>query len=523
MNNTYPVTKRASSYRLRKGQTRASLVKVVGIAATLSATLVTVALLIILPRTGAPDRTVEFVSWAGDARLSYDGKLITFIDKTDITRQSLKLLDIGSKTSSTLSAKDNGCTAFSHDGSTVAFTEHDLAIHLWNIRASRRKIKIDYRDTPLKQLNALEFSPDDRRLAAVGYGAIAEQGVAVVFDVLRQQPPLVLQGHNAPTKALAFFPDGRALATAGEDGAIHLWDLKSSKPFHTFYPSATILSLAVSPKCDLLAAGDMYGRCRVWNLKSFELAAELKSSDRFLECARFSKDGRWLATLDGWHSVQLWSATSWKEAGSGSSGIGMDDVRFIDGDRTLISVGWGPVSYFSVEKLVGNYVERPDQPAQTDSTSLRAMMRKRVKEIELDRQVFELKDAKAPPAISKLQPPQIRGKCVIWSLGDSDFDRLHQDLPKQLRLTESDRSDKACTIFIITGSSTVVGTYSVSNQPALASQTDVLIGYWPRGELRRGFSFSDAPPEKRLVTRQASTGNTDHKVIEWIKGLPRTQ
>ena len=63
------------------------------------------------------------------------------------------------------------------------------------------------------------FSPDGRRLASVG-----EDKTVRVWEAATGQEVLGLRGHTDMCQCVAFSPDGRRLASAGRDATIRLWD-----------------------------------------------------------------------------------------------------------------------------------------------------------------------------------------------------------------------------------------------------------------------------------------------------------
>lgn len=75
-------------------------------------------------------------------------------------------------------------------------------------------------------------------------------------------------GHQAAVTTLAMSPDGRLLATGGEDLAINLWDLGSGKRIKKMTGhTGSIYSLAFSEESSLLTSGGADWTVRCWDVK----------------------------------------------------------------------------------------------------------------------------------------------------------------------------------------------------------------------------------------------------------------
>jgi hypothetical protein len=69
-------------------------------------------------------------------------------------------------------------------------------------------------------ISAVAYSPDGRRVASGG-----QDRAVKVWDLRTGQEILNLEGHTSAVYAVAFNPDGRRLASTGGDATVKLWDL----------------------------------------------------------------------------------------------------------------------------------------------------------------------------------------------------------------------------------------------------------------------------------------------------------
>ncbi|MEV0636328.1 hypothetical protein AB0I77_15415 [Streptomyces sp. NPDC050619] len=147
-------------------------------------------------------------------------------------------------------------------GGRILATNHGQFLDLRSGRITRRALTSG-------TTTALAFSPDGTYLAAGD-----ESGQVTVWDGDAHEPLGILPAspvRDGPTRwaftdgpprrvsALAFSPDGRTLAAAGDDGTLRLWDTDSSRPIGSALPTpgTALLALAFSPDSKTLyAAGE---------------------------------------------------------------------------------------------------------------------------------------------------------------------------------------------------------------------------------------------------------------------------
>jgi WD40 repeat protein/DNA-binding SARP family transcriptional activator len=202
--------------------------------------------------------------------------------------------------------------AVSPDSSLFVTSPGAGRITLW--RARDLAILAELRG-PFAELQSLAWSHDGRLVAATG-----NDGDTVIWNVRsRRTVQLIGRAGAMGTDGVNFSADDRVLGTAGLDGAVRLYDVRTGKLVAKLQARGTLQDLDFSAGGARVAAAGLASAIWIWNLRRRTLERTIHHDSAFL-AIRFSPDGKRIVTGDAAGNVDIWDAATGRQAGRALGG-----------------------------------------------------------------------------------------------------------------------------------------------------------------------------------------------------------
>src|SRR5262249_24341580 len=107
--------------------------------------------------------------------------------------------------------------AFSPDSATLAgVCSGSQPVKVWDVRTGQERLSI--KGLKPYEVHCVAFSPDGKLLAGAG-----DDETIKWWDVRSERVVAALRGHVDAVTCLAFSPDGKTLASASEDRTVKVW------------------------------------------------------------------------------------------------------------------------------------------------------------------------------------------------------------------------------------------------------------------------------------------------------------
>jgi WD40 repeat protein len=161
-----------------------------------------------------------------------------------------------------------GCR-FDPAGRVVFAGAQDNAVVRWELSSGKKTVLTGHRSW----VRALAFAARERLLFSADWrGRILVWPADADTPAARQE----IEAHRGWVRALAVSPDGKTLASCGNDHLVKLWSIPDGKPVRDLIGhNCHVYNVAFHPDGKWLVSADLKGGVKVWDLALGAVAREL--------------------------------------------------------------------------------------------------------------------------------------------------------------------------------------------------------------------------------------------------------
>jgi len=208
--------------------------------------------------------------------------------------------------------------AFSPDGQRLASASWDRTAKIWEASSGRELYTLARHAGWLADLAwnpACQPATDAAGAPLCGQqlASAGEDGAIRLWNTGPSREVLSIVASSQPVLRLAWSSDGQRLATASADGQAQVWDAASGQSLLVVQHLGPVRDVAWSPDGRLLASASDDRSARVWEVATGQVTATLTGTRGAVTGVAWSPDGRRLATSGSDGLMRLWDATSGRE------------------------------------------------------------------------------------------------------------------------------------------------------------------------------------------------------------------
>jgi hypothetical protein len=214
--------------------------------------------------------------------------------------QSEELMAINSQ-----QAKVN-CLAISPDGRSIISGGSDKTIKIWLLGLTDDRSIDNIATLKAHQLavNGVAFNPIEGEVA---FASVSSDRRVILWGMASKTPLSIFAGHTQAIKTLAFSPDGKLLATAGDDGLILIWDVDCCKLVQTLSAHRwTISALSFSADGNTLISASWDGNIKFWQVKSGQEIDCLATHNEEVLAMAIGRDSQSIVTASRDRTAKVW-------------------------------------------------------------------------------------------------------------------------------------------------------------------------------------------------------------------------
>jgi WD40 repeat protein/biotin carboxyl carrier protein len=215
-------------------------------------------------------------------------------------------------------------------------------------------------------VNAVAVLPDGKRCVSAG-----DDGAIVVWNVAENRFEAEMRGHDGAIHCLATIPgDNDRIVSGGKDGTLRVWNLVERSNTVLAKLRNAIRSAVVDPaRSNRVVTGDEDRKIRVWSLETGDEQKDcspMSGHTNFVTSLAVTPDGKYLVSGGNDQTIRIWDLASGKEATSALKGrssdvrqvgVSADGEFFLHNSFSVLQmrrVGDGSLAA-SIESLSGSF------------------------------------------------------------------------------------------------------------------------------------------------------------------------
>jgi WD40 repeat protein len=157
--------------------------------------------------------------------------------------------------------------AWSPDGTRIASASYDGTLQVWDAKTGQHRVTYSGHGAPVWEV---AWSPDGTRIvsgtgAAGIHGPVTADNSIRVWDPATGQTLLTYTGSTAQAYALAWSPDGKRIASGGDDKLVRVWSATTGETALLYRGHSDIIfHVAWSPDGTRIASASVDGTVQIW-------------------------------------------------------------------------------------------------------------------------------------------------------------------------------------------------------------------------------------------------------------------